>query len=203
MGTRSSAPPQTGHGFAGARNSSMTDLAASGGDLRSKTRNLCPPGSHPVTWLSLPRFLTEIGASHIALCQCPVPWRYVTGRSPDAPDRRCRQAFAGVATCGLGVKHQEKKCRDPTKGHAGQKKRPLRGLECTQPTLAHDVRHHCRYALHFCLHGKEILLKLYLRLCRDPRCDADHEKPDSGWSGGGRAPAVVEIDRLPADAVAG
>jgi hypothetical protein len=51
--------------------------------------------------------------------------------------------------------------------------------------------------------AKDILLKFYLRRCRDPRCDADHEKPDSGWSSGGRAPAVVENGRLPAEAVAG
>jgi len=60
---------------------------------------------------------------------------------------------------GLSVKHQEKKCCDPTKNHAGQKERPLRGLERTQSSLAHNVRHHCRYALHFCLHGKRDLVE--------------------------------------------
>lgn len=63
-------------------------------------------------------------------------------------------------SCGLGVKHQEKKSRDPTKRHTGQKERPLRWLECTQPSLAHDVRHHCRYALHFCLHGKRDFVEI-------------------------------------------
>ena len=129
----------------------------------------------------------------------------MTGRDPDAPDRRCRKAFADVAVfrAGLSEKHQEKKCGDPTKRHAGQKERPFRGLKCTQPSLVHNVRHHCRYALHIASTAKQILLKLYLRRCRDPRCDADHEKPDSGWLSGGRAPTVVENGRLPADAVAG
>lgn len=139
MGTRTSATPQTGHGFAGVRNSFMTDLVASGGN----------PGFLGV------RDRSQSGCSGPSL---PTGFRWCCGIS-----------------CGLGVKHQEKKCRNAAKRHAGQKKRPLRGLECTEPTLAHDVRHHCRYALHFCLHGKRHLLKLYLRRCRDPRCDADHK----------------------------
>jgi len=32
-----------------------------------------PLGSHPVMWLSLRKILTEIGASHVALSQFPVP----------------------------------------------------------------------------------------------------------------------------------
>jgi hypothetical protein len=48
--------------------------------------------------------------------------------------------------------------------------------------------------------AKETLLKLYLRQRRDPRCDANHEKPDSGWLNGIRMPAVVEHGRLSADA---
>jgi hypothetical protein len=34
-------------------------------------------------WLSLLRFMTEIGASQIALSQIPVPERCVTGHDPD------------------------------------------------------------------------------------------------------------------------
>jgi len=50
----------------------MTDLVASGnsGQGPETVRSL---GSHPVMWLSLPQFLTEIGASHVALNQLPVP----------------------------------------------------------------------------------------------------------------------------------
>jgi len=46
VGTRTSATPQTGHGFAGARNSFMTDLVASC-NLRPKPRNRPPAGLPP------------------------------------------------------------------------------------------------------------------------------------------------------------
>jgi hypothetical protein len=72
-------------------------------------------------------------------------------------------AMVAVFCAGLGVNHQEKKRRDPTKRHADQKERPLSGIKRTQPSLAHHVRHHCRYALHFCLHGKRHFVEIGFR----------------------------------------
>ena len=160
MGTRSSATPQTGHGFAGARNSFMTDLVASG-NLRPRTRNRLPAGLPPC-YVAVsaavsdrdrrqPRCAMSISGS--------VEARDRSQSGCSGPSLSKGSRCCGIS-CGLGVEYQKKKCRDPAKRYAGQKERPLRGLERAQSSLAHNVRHHCRYALHFCLHGKRYFVEI-------------------------------------------
>ncbi len=182
----------------------MTDLVASG-NLWPNTRNRLPAGLPPCCVAvsavvsdrdrRQPRCAMSISGS--------VEIRDRSQPGCSGPSLSKGFCWSCGISCGLGVKHQEKKCRDPTKRHTDQKERPLRRLKRTQSSLAHNVRHHCRYALHFCLHGKRDFVEIVSTPMPCPRCDADHEKPDSGCLSGDRAPAVVDNGRLPVDAVAG
>lgn len=73
------------------------------------------------------------------------------------------------------MQDKEQQRYESTDRHAGKQQRPLRGFEGTQPSFAHHISHHCRYALHFCLPGKRNLIDDCLRRCGDTLCDADHE----------------------------